>query len=158
VAKSKKRFSLYHVSISAEGFVCGALAHCGYDVLVQYGANQPLYDLVAIRGRQRLLINVKGSSQKAWKLTQPKKAAPKRNNGITIPQAYAIWKRRYARNALFALVYFPPNLSKGTAPEIYMVSKKEIVASKKLSNSARFLHKDIQPGWKFSQSRIDALR
>ena len=41
--------------IAAEAYAASLLAQAGYDVLVQYGANQPHYDLVANNGDQRQL-------------------------------------------------------------------------------------------------------
>lgn len=35
--------------LAAEAYTTSLLAQCGYNVLVQYGANQPEYDLVAVR-------------------------------------------------------------------------------------------------------------
>lgn len=40
----------YQVGIAAEAFVASLFARYGYDVSVQYGANQSEYDLVVIRG------------------------------------------------------------------------------------------------------------
>ena len=37
-------------AIAAEAYAASLLAQAGYDVLVQYGANQPHYDLVANNG------------------------------------------------------------------------------------------------------------
>jgi hypothetical protein len=47
--------------IAAESYAACLLAQAGYDVLVQYGANQPQYDLVAVKGKRILPISVKGS-------------------------------------------------------------------------------------------------
>jgi hypothetical protein len=44
------------------------MAQCGYDVLVQYGANQPHYDLVAVKDTRFLPISVKGSQDGGWML------------------------------------------------------------------------------------------
>lgn len=45
--------------IAAEAYATSLLAQCGYDVLVQYGANQPDYDLVAVKGSSKVPISVK---------------------------------------------------------------------------------------------------
>ena len=39
----------FHVAIAAEAFAAGLFAQAGCDVLVQYGANQPHYDLMVTR-------------------------------------------------------------------------------------------------------------
>ena len=54
--------------IAAESFAASLFARAGYDVLVQYGANQPHYDLVAVKGERMLLISVKGSQSGVWML------------------------------------------------------------------------------------------
>jgi hypothetical protein len=43
------KMEAFHVGVAAEAFAAGLLAQAGCDVLVQYGANQPEYDLVAIK-------------------------------------------------------------------------------------------------------------
>jgi hypothetical protein len=58
----------YHVSVAAEAYAAAAFARAGYEVSVQYGANQPGYDLVAIKGQRRLLISVEGSQDGGWVL------------------------------------------------------------------------------------------
>ncbi|MCC6971877.1 MAG: hypothetical protein IT434_16830 [Phycisphaerales bacterium] len=60
----------YHVAVAAEAFAAGLFARCGLDVSVQYGANQPEYDLVVTRGEKMLKVSVKGSQTGRWGLTQ----------------------------------------------------------------------------------------
>jgi hypothetical protein len=38
----------YQVEVAAESLVASQLSRAGYDVSVQYGTNQPGYDLVAV--------------------------------------------------------------------------------------------------------------
>lgn len=54
--------------IAAESYAACLLAQTGFDVLVQYGANQPHYDLVAVKGKRLLPISVKGSQDGGWML------------------------------------------------------------------------------------------
>src|SRR6185369_1915300 len=51
----------WQVATAAEAFAAAQFARCGWDVSVQYGANQPEYDLVAVDGERLLKISVKGS-------------------------------------------------------------------------------------------------
>jgi hypothetical protein len=51
----------WQVATAAEAFAAAQFARCGWDVSVQYGANQPEYDLVAVDGARMLKISVKGS-------------------------------------------------------------------------------------------------
>lgn len=45
-----KAISSWHVGVAAEAFAAALFARLGYDVSVQYGANQPEYDLIAVSG------------------------------------------------------------------------------------------------------------
>jgi hypothetical protein len=60
----------WHVSVAAESLTAALFAQCGYDVSVQYGANQPEYDLMAAKGERLLKISVKGSQDGGWGLCQ----------------------------------------------------------------------------------------
>ena len=64
------KLSQYHIGVAAEAFAAGLLAHAGCNVSVQYGANQPDYDLIAARNSNALMISVKGSQDGAWGLSQ----------------------------------------------------------------------------------------
>lgn len=63
-------FSSWHVGVAAEAIAAAHFARCGYDVSVQYGANQPEYDLIVARGDQMLKVSVKGSKDGGWGLCQ----------------------------------------------------------------------------------------
>ena len=60
----------WQVATAAEAFAAAQFARCGWDVSVQYGANQPEYDLVAVNGDRVLKVSVKGSKDGGWGLTQ----------------------------------------------------------------------------------------
>lgn len=45
-----EKVSSWHVGIAAEAFAAAQFTRFGVDVSVQYGANQPEYDLIATRG------------------------------------------------------------------------------------------------------------
>ena len=60
----------WQVATAAEAFAAAQFARCGWDVSVQYGANQPEYDLVAVDGERVLKVSVKGSQDGKWGLTQ----------------------------------------------------------------------------------------
>ena len=47
----------WHVGVAAEGIAAAQFARYGYDVSVQYGADQPEYDLIASRGDEMLKIS-----------------------------------------------------------------------------------------------------
>ena len=46
-----KQISSWHVGVAAEAFAAALFARYGYDVSVQYGANQPEYDLIAVSAK-----------------------------------------------------------------------------------------------------------
>lgn len=50
----------WQIATAAEAFAAAQFARCGWDVSVQYGANQPEYDLVAVCSDIMLKISVKG--------------------------------------------------------------------------------------------------
>jgi len=53
--------SPFYCGVAAEAYAAALLAHCGIDVSVQYGANQPEYDLLACHENHYMKISVKGS-------------------------------------------------------------------------------------------------
>ena len=55
------KMTSWHVGVAAEAFVAAQFARFRYDVSVQYGANQPEYDLIVVSGDKMLKISVKGS-------------------------------------------------------------------------------------------------
>ena len=65
-----KLMSGWHVAVAAEAATASLFARCGLDVSVQYGADQPEYDLVVVRDDRVLKISVKGSQDGSWGLTQ----------------------------------------------------------------------------------------
>ena len=48
------KMTSWHVGVAAEAFTAGQFARYAYDVSVQYGANQPEYDLIAVSGDKML--------------------------------------------------------------------------------------------------------
>ena len=46
----------WQVATAAEAFAAAQFARCGWDVSVQYGANQPEYDLVAVDALPRMYL------------------------------------------------------------------------------------------------------
>jgi Holliday junction resolvase-like predicted endonuclease len=56
--------SSWQVATAAEAFAAAQFSRCGWDVSVQYGANQPEYDLVAVDGDRMIKVSVKGSPPK----------------------------------------------------------------------------------------------
>lgn len=72
--------------IAAESYAACLLAQAGYDVLVQYGANQPNYDLVASKGTRFIPVSVKGSQDGGWMLAVKYKTSVR-----TYHEAIDVW-------------------------------------------------------------------
>lgn len=159
-----KTISSWHVGVAAEAFAAGMFARCGYDVSVQYGANQPEYDLIAVYGDKMLKISVKGSQDGGWGLTQSYK------KGCDYHEAIQKWLGNHHKKTIFCLVQF-----QGTAndemPRMYLASPGEIADIMNASAGGRGetilyeYHKwgpraagsgtidRIPEGWKFSPER-----
>src|SRR5687768_10543929 len=60
----------WHVAVAAEAVAAAQFARCGFDVSVQYGADQPEYDLIVAKAERMLKVSVKGSQDGGWGLTQ----------------------------------------------------------------------------------------
>src|SRR5712691_6558557 len=90
----------WQVATAAEAFAAAQFARCGWDVSVQYGANQPEYDLVAVDGNRVLKVSVKGSKDGGWGLTQSHIA------NADYHAAADAWLRKHSRKSVFCLVQF----------------------------------------------------
>lgn len=66
--KVKRPMSQRQCEIAAESYSACLLAQSGSDVFVHYGARQPDYDLVAVKGVRTVRISVKGSQDGGWML------------------------------------------------------------------------------------------
>ena len=99
----------WHVSTAAEAMAAAQFARLGCDVSVQYGANQPEYDLMIARGDPMLKVSVKGSSDGGWGLTQTQLTQWRKKNpdGPTNYIAAAdIWLARHKSRTAMCLVNF----------------------------------------------------
>ena len=163
-----EKISSWHVGISAEAFAAAVLARCGYKVSVQYGANQPEYDLIAETGGKTLNISVKGSQDGKWGLTQ------KYKKNCDYHEAIDKWQKAHHKKTVFCFVQFQ-NTAIDELPRIYFATPNEI--AKVLHNEAggrgetilfenhRWTRRaeacgttDIIPDeWKFSAERLQAL-
>lgn len=153
--------------IAAESFAACLLARTGYDVLVQYGPNQPQYDLIAIKGNRTLFISVKGSQDGGWPL------AVSDVKGRSYHEAIDEWRANQKKEGLiFVFVQFKGVPLLG-CPRVYVATPDEIAAQMKgqcngrghgrLSEDNKRYHpksryEDRLPfAWEFSQERIDTV-
>jgi len=153
--------------IAAESYAACLLAQSGYDVLVQYGANQPHFDLVANKGTRFLPISVKGSQDGGWMLAVRYKQA-----GCSYHEAIDYWLAAQRKDVIFMFVQFF-QVEMGEAPRVYVAQPPEIAMQLKgqcggrgygslqedigrIRPKSKYDHR-VPSEWLFSQSRIDSI-
>jgi hypothetical protein len=158
----------WQVATAAEAFVAAQLARCGWDVSVQYGANQPEYDLVAVDGDRMLNVQVKGSKDGSWGLTQSY------ISNANYHSAVDTWLQRHSHKTVFCLVQFK-GVPMDALPRMYLATPLEIGAWLKAAANGRgdtILYEShvwtsrahaagttdlIPPSWSFTEQRLNAL-
>jgi Holliday junction resolvase-like predicted endonuclease len=159
----------FHVAVAAEAFAAGLLAQAGCDVLVQYGANQPEYDLVATRAHAEMKVSVKGSQDGGWGLIQKYK-----KEDVSYHQAADRWAQAHrSTRIVYCLVQFK-GVPFGHCPRAWLATIDEIAAWHKASRGGRghtilWEHRtyakgacagttdEIPESWRFTEQRLDAL-
>jgi Holliday junction resolvase-like predicted endonuclease len=152
--------------IAAESYSACLLSQAGYDVLVQYGANQPDYDLVAVKEKRILRISVKGSQDGGWML-----AVRYVKPGVNYHDAIDRWLS-VQRDVVYSFVQFRGVLV-GQAPRVYIARPAEIATQLKLQclgrghgslqedtplHFPRSKYKDqIPTEWRYSNERVDSI-
>lgn len=126
----REKLNSFHVGVAAEAFAAGVFARCGYDVSVQYGANQPEYDLIISKGEKLLKVSVKGSQDGGWGLTQLYKKS------VDYHQAADIWMQKHKPKTVICLVQFI-NTSLLEMPRIYLATPREVAEYLKQSAKGR---------------------
>ncbi|MEO5607479.1 MAG: hypothetical protein ABIR13_07855 [Polaromonas sp.] len=136
-----KSFTSWHVGVAAEAIAAGLFARCGLDVSVQYGANQPEYDLLVARKNGKadeiLKISVKGSKDDSWGLTQSflSKRADK-----SIPPDYLkaadSWLATHSERTVLCLVQFY-GTTLTQMPRVYLATAKEVANKLKATSKGR---------------------
>lgn len=159
-----KTMSAYHCGVAAEAFAAALFAHAGCDVAVQYGANQPQYDLVVTRGGCSIHISVKGSQDGGWGLIQNYK------RGRSYHEAADAWAAVQHPAIVYCLVQFQ-GVALGECPRVYLASVAEIADWHKASRNAlggtilwetycytkgiaKGYIEIIPTAWRFSQERL----
>lgn len=112
--------------IAAESYAACLLAQAGYDVLVQYGANQPDYDLIAVSSTARSLVSVKGSQGGGWML-----AVKYKNSENSYHEAIDSWLENQIKHVVYLFVQFL-DVPLGGAPRAYIAHPEEIARQLKL--------------------------
>lgn len=158
----------WHVATAAEAFAAAQFSRLGWNVSVQYGANQPEYDLIVADGEGMLKVSVKGSKDGSWGLTQ----SFIRN--ADYHKAVDVWLARHGRRTVFCLVQFK-GVGEDKLPRMYLATPTEI--ARRLKQSARgrggtILHEEhtwsdkaagagttdrVPPEWKLNGTRIEEV-
>lgn len=124
----------WHVATAAEAFAAAQFARCGWDVSVQYGANQPEYDLlVTTREGQAecfVKVSVKGSKDGSWGLTQSYLANANYHGAVDD------WLGRHGPSTIFCFVQFK-GTSIGEMPRMYLATPQEVAARLKATAGGR---------------------
>jgi Holliday junction resolvase-like predicted endonuclease len=161
----------WHVGIAAEAVAAALFARCGLDVSVQYGANQPEYDLLVARGEQTLKVSVKGSQDGGWGLTQSYMDKKKKAD---YHGAIDRWLARHKPKTVLCFVQFQ-GIALDQMPRVYLASPAEVAARLRATAKGRgdtILYEQkvwtqkahaagtieaIPRSWTFSPKRIDEL-
>jgi Holliday junction resolvase-like predicted endonuclease len=161
-------FSSWHVGVAAEAIAAALFARCGLDVSVQYGANQPEYDLIVVNGEKLLKISVKGSKDGCWGLTQSHVKKADYHGAIDI------WSRRHKRGTILCFVQFK-SVSIDQLPRVYLATPAEVARRLRETAkgrgdtvlyerhtwapraSAAGTSENIPEHWKFSVARVEGL-
>ena len=163
-------FTSYRVGVAAEAFAAAQFARLGYDVSVQYGANQPEYDLMIAKGAHMLKVSVKGSQDASWGLTQSYLTRGKADYA----EAADKWFARHSARTVLCFVQFK-GVEQDSMPRIYIATPKEVITQLKKSAGGRgdgVLHENkkwsdrakgagtvdaIPRSWKLTAARVDKL-
>ena len=107
----------HNISVAAEAYAAALFAQAGYNVFVQYGANQPGFDLLVSNNSKTIHVSVKGSSNGEWKLADMKA-------GQTYQLALDKWMDEN-KEYVFCLVQFQ-GVNFGTMPRVYLARGTEV--------------------------------
>ena len=161
-----EKMTSYQVAVSAEAFAAGFFAQAGCDVSVQYGANQPEYDLIVAHRNHFLKVSVKGSQDGGWGLNQGHKT-----KDISYQEAVNRWVDVHRDQAVvYCLVQFK-GVQLGECPRVYLATIEEIATALKEARNGNgetilWEHHDYIRGvgvgttdaipveWSFSQERV----
>ncbi len=158
----------WHVAVAAEAVAAAQFARCGFDVSVQYGANQPEYDLIVARGERMLKVSVKGSQGGSWGLTQSFLRHADYHG------AADLWLLRHGPRTILCFVQFK-DVSLDELPRLYLATPREVADHLRAAARGRgdtILHERhawgprakaagtreaIPDAWRFTSARVEQL-
>jgi len=163
-----KRIKTYHVAVAAEAIAAAQFARLGFDVGIQYGANQPEYDLTITKDEKLLKVSVKGSQDGGWGLTQSYMKNKDYHGAI------GIWLSKHKEKIIICFVQFQ-DVEINSLPKVYLATPEEVAKRLKESVKGRgetILYMDhtwtkqgagygttekIPEGWEFTEKRVNEL-
>ncbi len=158
----------WHVATAAEAMAAAQFARCGWDISVQYGANQPEYDLVAVKSDRVLKVSVKGSKDGSWGLTQSFL------KNADYHSAVDSWLAKHSVKTVFCFVQFK-GAELSVLPRMYLATPFEIAQRLKATAAGRgdsILYEyhawtkrahaagsieQISDSWKFCEARLEQV-
>lgn len=126
----------WHVATAAEAIAAAQFARLGFDVSVQYGANQPEYDLVVVEGGDLLKVSVKGSQDGGWGLTQSQLKQLSKVAKANYHGAADEWLKRHTPRTALCFVQFQ-GATLDELPRLYLAAPVEVVARLKAASGGR---------------------
>lgn len=172
----EKKPSSWHIAVAAEAIAAAQFARCGYDISVQYGADQPEYDLIIAKGDHLMKVSVKGSQDWGWGLTQSYLPEATKLSGKKADYygAIELWLRRHSSRTVFCFVQFG-GVALNEMPRLYLATPIQVAQRLRETSNRRgdsVLHEDwtwtsrskafgttekIPSEWAFSGARIEEL-
>ncbi|MGE3495019.1 MAG: hypothetical protein AB7N73_10005 [Gemmatimonadales bacterium] len=122
VVKPASPFSSWHVGVAAEAIAAAQFARCGIDVSVQYGADQPEYDLTVEHDDLMMKVSVKGSKDGGWGLTQSHLTRGKTDYHAAIDK----WVQRHGKKTVMCFVQFKGREDLDQMPKCYLATPAEV--------------------------------
>ena len=121
--------SNWHVATAAEAIAAAQFARLGFDISVQYGANQPEYDLMVDKEAATLKISVKGSQNGGWGLSQSQlsKLAKQGIGKARYHDAADAWLARHKPRTILCFVQFK-DVKIDAMPRVYVATPSEVAA------------------------------
>lgn len=155
------------IATAAEAIAAAQFARCGFDVSVQYGANQPEYDLIVADGGRMLKVSVKGNSDGGWMLSVGHK------KGKSYAEAADAWRAMHKDHTAVCLVQFR-GIAISDLPLVYLATPDEIAIRLKataggLGSTVLYHNREwkrapraktidkVPDDWTMTQSRISQL-
>lgn len=161
----------WHVATAAEAIAAAQFARLGFDVSVQYGANQPEYDLIIADGADILKISVKGSADGGWGLSQTQLTKLRNAN---YHGAAELWLARHKPGTALCLVQFK-GIGFAEMPRCYLATPAEIADRLKQASGGRGdtilwenytrgpraagagITEKLPDDWKLSRARVEQI-